>query len=1168
MKRILEKVQHELHEHNPFIKDFLQIMELPDDDLINGKLVLTAKKPSNEHQRRYNKPMNLQEVSILTNCQNNDLVLQKRGGGLQYVSDLNPKGMPLHFTLLFPFGTYGWDPEVKHVDGKRRITTREFYDFHLNVREKENQNFLHRSGKLFQEWLCMGWVSVENQRLNYQRQNQKALRADSYKNLKDAALERMQELEPRAEGLYRDDHNQPTVGRMILSSSFSGSPHWYNAKFQDGMAIVREYHKPDYFITMTFNPKWPDILSQLLPGQSPQDRPDIVARVFKAKKDQLMKDLTNGGLLGHVVAHMEVTEFQKRGLPHEHILLILANHDRAQTPDLVDGVVVAELPPNPDDTDDPKKKEARKSLESIVMLNMIHGPCGRENPNCPCMENGRCTKGFPKEFTKQTIVDPDNFYATYKRRSPEDGGRTAVNPKSGRIVDSSWVVPYNPYLSKRYNCHINVECCSSPKAAKYLYKYVTKGNDRALVSTEVEDLPRNEIAEYEDLRSVGSSEAAWHLMGFPITERYPAVVALRVHLQDQQQVVFDIDTEDEALEKQRETELTAFFQFNASQVQSNVSTDLLPKYVDMPKGYIYDKTKKQWRLRKQNRKESVIGRVHNVNPVAGETYYLRMLLHDNHCRGKTSYEDLKTLPSGLTCETFKEVCSELGLLSDDREWQRVLEESAVTRMCPQIREMFVTILIFCEPSNPLTLFNEFWDTWTDDFSRKSQVPLTEAQLKTMVLLDLDVRLQSYEKQLKNYGLPTPTDEDLALVENITSTQPAVIREELDYNIEELTSAVQDKTPMFTQEQSHIYRTIIEAVQNQESLQVFIDARGGCGKTFLLNTILNSVRSMEPGSTALAMATTAIAANLLNLGRTFHSRLKAPLTVSEDSTLHISTQSNLAKLVRMSKLLMIDEATMLDRFMLEALDRTLRDLMGEAEKVFGGKIIVLAGDFRQCLPVVPGANRPGIISHCINQSHLWSHFQVHKLSVNMRVNASGDQQLQEFDKWTLKIGNGDFDSIEVPETMLETTIIANSKNNSSSEGIAMRDFCQKIFPDIADNISVPGWLNGRSILAPTNKEVNSLNEMMNEWLPGDGDKFRSSDTLDNNDDLLRFNSEYLNTLNPNGFPQHILNLKKGMPLMLLRNLNPRQGLCNGTRLMRTLSMARFCSVALLDLADQC
>ena len=1148
LKEALITVQNDLHQSNPFIKDFLQIMELPEEDVANGKLVISAKAPNNEHRRRYNAPTNLQEVSILTDCEKHDLVLQKRGGGLQYVSDLNPKGMPLHFTLLFPHGTYGWDPESRHEDGKRRITAREFYTFHLNVRNLDNMNFLHRSGKLFQEWICMGWVVVENQRLNYQRQNQKALRADSYKNLRDATAERFRELEPRAEGLFRDDHQQPLVGRrIILSSSFSGSPRWYNAKFQDGMAIVREYHKPDYFITMTCNPKWPEIEKHLLPGQAPQDRPDLIAKVFKQKKDQMMQDL-KGGLLGQVVAHMEVTEFQKRGLPHEHILIILANHDRPITSDSVDDVVVAELPP-------PSQQTAVEtggdgpSLENIVLQNMIHGPCGEANPNSPCMENGKCSKGYPKEFMKQTIVDPDNFYAIYRRRSPSDGGRTAV--KSGYTIDNRWVVPYNPYLSRRYNCHINVEVCSSPKAAKYLYKYVTKGNDRAMVSTEIENQPRDEISEYEDLRSVGSSEAVWHLMSYPITERFPSVMALRVHLDEEQQVVFDLDTEDEALEKQRETELTAFFKFN--RINSEIDISSMPKYVDLPKGRVYDKAKKEWRVRKQNRGESVIGRLHSVNPVAGETFYLRMLLHNDHCKGKTSFDDMLLLPSGMKCETYKEVCSELGLLADDMEWRRILQESAVTRMCPQIREMFVTILIFVEPTNPLELFNEFWSDWTDDFERRQNVerhgPLTEIQKKTLVLLDLDLRLQSFERQLSSYGLPIPTAEELAMVQSITSTEPAIIREELDYNLDDLITAVQEKTPMFTAEQSTIFDTVMEAVTNGDSLQIFIDARGGCGKTFLLNTILGSVRSMEPGGcTALAMATTGIAANLLDLGRTFHSRLKAPLKVDEDSMLHISAQSNLAKLIVMSKLLMVDEATMLDKFMLEALDRTLRDLLRKPDCPFGGKIIILAGDFRQCLPVVPGATRAGTVSHCINQSYLWNQFKVMKLSVNMRVNASGNTELQKFDEWTLGIGNGNVEIIDIPESMIETRIVPNSPRNSSSEGNSMKDFCQKIFPNIGENISVPGWLDGRSILAPTNKEVMSLNCMMNESLPGIGYKFSSSDMLDNTEDGLRFNIEYLNTLCPNGFPPHNLILKKGMPLMLLRNINPREGLCNGTRLV--------------------
>ena len=98
---------------------------------------------------------------------------------------------------------------------------------------------------------------------------------------------------------------------------------------------------------------------------------------------------------------------------------------------------------------------------------------------------------------------------------------------------------------------------------------------------------------------------------------------------------------------------------------------------------------------------------------------------------------------GRECETFKEVCCELGLLNDDQEWRRVLEEAAATQMCKQIRELFVVILLFCLPSDPLALFSAFWNTWFDDIQRNHErrgIQLTEQQLKTMVLLDLEMRL--------------------------------------------------------------------------------------------------------------------------------------------------------------------------------------------------------------------------------------------------------------------------------------------------------------------------------------------------------------------------------------------------------------------------------------------
>ena len=529
-----------------------------------------------------------------------------------------------------------------------------------------------------------------------------------------------------------------------------------------------------------------------------------------------------------------------------------------------------------------------------------------------------------------------------------------------------------------------------------------------------------------------------------------------------------------------------------------------------------------------------------------------MLLHDSFCKGKISFDDMLTASSGKVCETYKEVCFELGLLSEDLEWVKVFEEAANTKMSAKIRDLCIIVFLFCMPSSPKQLFEEFWPSWCEDFEMKAQrqgTVLTESQKKTLVLLDLETKLESFEKSLKDFGLPVPSPDDLASVSFITSVLPAVIREELQFDVQELAHTVEERVPTFTEEQRYIFDTVMEHLRSNKPLQIFIDARGGCGKTYLINTILNAVRSMEPsGCIALAMATTGIAANLLNLGRTFHSRMKAPLAPTEDSTLQISGQSQHAELIRRAKLLIIDESTMLDRFQLEALERSLRDIMQTPNISFGGKVLILSGDFRQCLPIVQGATRAGIVKQCINQSHLWSCFKQMKLTTNMRVLMSGEECLANFDRWTLSIGNGDQSLVDIPEDLIDTMIVQNSKDAPNSEGAAMKEFCTKIFPNLEENFAVPGFLDGRAILATTNIEVEMLNETVCSMIPGNGMEFKSSDELVNNQDLLRFNSEYLNSLKPNGFPPHKLTLKPNTPLMLLRNLDPKQGLVNGTRLL--------------------
>ena len=513
---IVENLQEDLKQINPFVKDFRQIVELSPDDLQGGRLVISAKaRPQGEHERRYNLSVNLQEVSVLTDSRPHDLVITLRDGGLQVVSDLNPNAMPLHFTVLFPWGDKGWDPEARNENTNKRLTAREFFIYHLAIRDKpltyeeaskkDVVDYIHRGGRLFQEWICMAWITTENQRLNYQELNQKALRADTYRNVRQVINARQLAVDTRGDDLYPDD-NALRVGTKILSRAFVCSPRWYHMQFLDAMAICREYHKPDFFITMTCNPNWEEIKKELLPDQNPEDRPDIVVAVFKQKLDALMNDLIKGGILGNVAAYLYVVEFQKRGLPHVHILLILAENDRLTTDEQVDAVICAELPPDPTIAENGADKEQMQELENIVKMNMIHGPCGIANPTAPCMQDGKCTKSFPKEFRKHTIVDPENGFPTYRRRAPEDGGRT-INMNRGGIpyqATNRDVVPYNPFLSLRYKCHINVEKSTSPRNAKYLYKYVTKGPDRSMVSAELddEDRPRDEIADYKDLRYV------------------------------------------------------------------------------------------------------------------------------------------------------------------------------------------------------------------------------------------------------------------------------------------------------------------------------------------------------------------------------------------------------------------------------------------------------------------------------------------------------------------------------------------------------------------------------------------------------------------------------------------------------------------------------------------
>lgn len=256
----------------------------------------------------------------------------------------------------------------------------DYYAHQLMIRE-EGQNFIFKCGALLSQFVVDMYAKIEAERLRYIRQHQKELRCDQYIHLRDALI---------------NDGDPSDIGqRFILPSTFTGSPRHMHEYAQDAIAYVRLHGRPDLFITFTCNPAWPEISSLLLNGQNQIFRHDLVARIFRQKLLKLMNSITKYKLFGTTKCFMYTIEWQKRGLPHSHILIWLNTRIR---PEQIDLIISAELPdPNED-----------SSLFAIVTKSMIHGPCGPLNRNSPCLdEHGNCTKKFPRAFLDETISGVD-----------------------------------------------------------------------------------------------------------------------------------------------------------------------------------------------------------------------------------------------------------------------------------------------------------------------------------------------------------------------------------------------------------------------------------------------------------------------------------------------------------------------------------------------------------------------------------------------------------------------------------------------------------------------------------------------------------------------------------------------------------------------------------------
>ncbi|XP_051165705.1 uncharacterized protein LOC127284352 [Leptopilina boulardi] len=275
-------------------------------------------------------------------------------------------------------------------------------------------------------------------------------------------------------------------------------------------------------------------------------------------------------------------------------------------------------------------------------------------------------------------------------------------------------------------------------------------------------------------------------------------------------------------------------------------------------------------------------------------------------KGKKSFEDLCTVDE-VTYDNFSSACLALGLIEDDYEWRRALNDGVLWKMPQSIPSLFVRILIHCQPINPQDLWNEFKDKFSEDYRRIHDI----FESHSRAYFNIKSLLIEEGHSLENFARFYELQKDYMQIQ-LQGNNINCDNDNLQGN---------EKYEQLNNKQKEIVDYVLNIFQSSTEMQskcLYIDGPGGCGKTFLYQTLWYLIRSK--GGRVCNMAFTGIAATLL------------------------------------------PNALMSPKYALEIMDRTLRDIM-KSNIPFGGKIVILGADFRQILPIKErGISNPDIVNY--------------------------------------------------------------------------------------------------------------------------------------------------------------------------------------------------------------
>jgi hypothetical protein len=869
---------------------------------------------------------------------------------------------------------------------------------------------------------------------------------------------------------------------MLLPCSFVGSAKWYHMLYLDALTLPQRYHAPDLFITFTCNPHWIEIQRELPAGHTYHDHPDIVARVFWLKFKELMKDIVTNEIFGPVHAFVWRIEWQARGLPHVHLLVILVQSIRSTRQ--IDAVVSAEIP-------DPN---LFPTLYSVVQEFQLHTPCD-DNPSAGCRDNPKrsCKRYFPKDMARLTHI-VGNGYPKYRRR-----GRFTCQV-NGRIITDDWVVPYNPFLSLKYRAHINIEVASSIKSFKYVYKYVLKSPDVAVLAV-------NEIEAFLSGRLLSAAEAVWRLLGLPLHKEYPTVMRLHLHLPNEHTVIFDPTADEENIQDATAaatSTLLEWFELNKRDPAARRYA-----YAEIPEHYVWSNS--VWSLR---RRGTALGRMYAVSSRNQELFALKRLL--TVVRGANGWDDLRRVDD-VCYGSFYEACRARGMLADDGDIVEAFSEIVRTSCSiTNNREQFVMLLLNRSCLNVPQFFAMMQEHLCDDH-------VVNPTNCAVALWEMEDFMQSHGRSFSDH------DFGMSLPERPRTSVNSRSRRWLNHTFDQVECIAQRdaSVSLFTAEQQHALTKVLDSVDGRSSTNVFaVLSSAGCGKSMWINGLTWSVRAA--GGIVLNVAASALAATLLPEGSTAHSTFRIPIPTTAES--YCGVKGSDRELIRQCRCICYDEVSMVSMAVAECLNRFLQDVM-QSSAPFGGKVIVFSGDFKQLLPV-DKKKYPATIKQCA----WWVHVEVIRFTINFRA-----LQNPEFVDFLENVGNGRLTKIPIPERAQVSSIPS---------------MIRAVYSD--DMASVSG--SRHMIMAFTLKTCDEINaQCMAKIETAEMLAAAFDDTKDNRQPDF-YTPEYLAALPLHGVPPALLSLKPTARYIITKNFNPDAGVCNGTLcelLHATRSLAQVC-----------